>query len=99
MATVFDIIPGLSADSVSTYWPDIAKKLGQGLSDNWSQVVLYTLQSSHLHVYFLGARVKCMSMCLQSLCCCRVSDMCVMCAGEDVFFSGYSSVPYSVAIS
>ena len=44
------IIPGLSADSVSTYWPDIAKNLGQGLSDNWSQV-LNTLQSSHLHVY------------------------------------------------
>ena len=42
------VIPGLSADSLSTYWPDIAKNLGQGLSDNWSQV-LYTLQSSHLH--------------------------------------------------
>ena len=51
------IIPGLSADSVSTYWPDIAKKLGQGLSDNWSQV-LYTLQSSHLHVYFYRCSCK-----------------------------------------
>ena len=28
--------PGLSNDSVSTFWPDIAKNLARGLSDNWS---------------------------------------------------------------
>ena len=29
---------GLSNDSVCTFWPDMAKNLARGLSDNWSQV-------------------------------------------------------------
>ena len=37
---------GLSNDSVSTFWPNIAKNLARGLSDNWSQV-----QCTHSYVY------------------------------------------------
>jgi hypothetical protein len=34
----FISIPGLSTASVSAFWPDIARNLAKGLSDNWSQV-------------------------------------------------------------
>ena len=42
-----------SNDIVSTFWPDMAKNLARGLSDNWSQVCTYMMlanQYSHMFV-------------------------------------------------